>query len=521
MGKISVPLPIAGLNTVDAVNSNPAFARELTNYMIFNGKLVMRPAVQLFDIVNTASSQPWWFEVAPLFANTFAIFMNGNIRNVATGAGATSIGGAPQCQPTLVKHVNLTLLIGGREPRLADNPFTAWTFTTSVITATAITSACSYRGRLYVCDGTTIEYSSVGQVTGAMYDSFNVSEFMQGELVERIFAFTINSGNNDEVAFVIFGENGRVLIYQGDYPASSTWDLIGDYNMPAPASKLSFVEIDGDIWVTTVRYPYWFRDLYSGGAQTAYANTPSKLIDNLWVTNTIWRDDSNYDFEIRSNSFYLPTIDAILCRPIQNTMIDDVADYGGVSYGLLVYFRKYNAWALWACAPIFAPVRDVGNGQIRGVCYNELCSMTYDSVQFPSYTVDTAVDPIEIETSWKTPYFNAVAGVVQTVTGVRVLFGNIYHGFLEKLRIIFDYSDFNNWYGFYTQSTVSQINPENYADDSIANSEIKTTYNLFSSVSGQGGGVSLQVTQKGNVSEEVSQEVLGAIIYITDGGDMI
>lgn len=530
MAKIQIPVPLGGLNTISTVLTDLNYARELTNYVLYEGQLLRRPGISI-PFVSSLTSEIYWYD--PETSPVNCILKNGNIRTI-TNVGASSIGGAPAFQPTRVKHISLDFVIGAREPRLAIYPFTAWTFTTSVVTATAISSACSYKGRFYVCNGTVLEYSNVGQVTGAMYDSVDLSEFLDGQTIIRIFSLTVQPGNGNEVVMAIFCDGGKVLIFQGDYPASSTWNLMGNFDMPASCGPCTFVEIDGDIWVSSVKYCYWARDLLTGGAQTAYENSPTRIIENLWNSVTRW-DSSNIAWYETPHAFYIQPLDIILVQPSEICDgVKDSADYNdNPSTGFFVYNRKYKAWSFWMNAPFCHPVistnstLSVGKTEVYyGAEYTYLKKISLEPNDMIALEDGDQITPgslpeTKVETSWKTPYFGAMEGKVTNVSGVRPLYFDPSGDFF-KARIIFDFSDFNTsvQFAFFRQSTSPDpILPTNYADGDAAGLADKSVYNPFISVSGSGGSVSLQLSQIGNSSG--NQLMLGATLYTTDGGDMI
>ncbi len=546
MGKrVPIPIPLNGLNTVNPdLPLEAGYARELTNYSLLNGRLRMRPAVKNWGQVTLSLITPsliLWYD------EDYVIDILSNIKrisdSVTVGTITSPFNKFPM--PTIVKHVSLELVMGVAEPRLPNYPFTSWTFTTIGITPKDIEAGCSYKGRLYVTDGTVIEYSSVGQITGGMLGSFDASEFMDGQSIIRIFSNTIGSGNNSaDNVFVIFGDGGKVLVYSGDYPASSTWNLQANYDMSAPMSQDSFVEIDGDIFVAAKRYAYWFTNLISQGALEAQINSPSLPIENLWQA----QEFVGAVAAPRNSACYLPNIDAIMVNfggfDPSYLIAGYIAPYPiapvPISRGCLVYFRKYKSWSLWLMNPFDAPIRlmgtpATGDDYLYGIKNQIVTGLLAAKLYRIKYTENSSADTdlnvvgadveTDICTSWKTPYINAFGGNVQKVTGFRPFYQSSLNGYLFLARVIFDYTDYNAPYGFYTQPNApAQINPGNYAEGSIdMETQSWDNYNPFGNVPGVGGGVSLQISQKrktGSVNTQLN-EIYAATIYLTDGGEMI
>ncbi len=355
---IPITLPLLGLNTVNPfVDFISGYAKELTNNSLFNGRVYMRHASRV-NVYNNVLDHIGWFDKS---AGDYGIEnITGTIINLATSVTGTVLGQF-QAAATTVEHLSLKLMIGCKEPRLQAYPFTGWTITTSTITATDIKSACSYKGRLYVADDDTLEFTNPNQITGAI-DAINfypLATYLGGQKILRIFQVTINPSVTTDNVFVIFADGGRVLVYQGDDPLSTTWNLTAQFDMPIPVSNIGFTQIDGDIFVATRKYAYWFRDLFSGGAQTAYDNSPTQPIENIWQAS-IWEVVVGFDYLSGEypHSFYIPELDAIVTQCMDTPNLGSIANYNNTA-AYFVYFRKYKAWAVWLMTQFFNPVREI------------------------------------------------------------------------------------------------------------------------------------------------------------------
>lgn len=530
MAEVQIPIPIQGLNTVNQLLPvESGFARELTNYSLIGGKLIMRPSTGL-TVQNPVSPSVdlGWINLSGGVWYSIDRAAPGNIRRVSNNAGATSIGGGFQAPATTIKHLGLNLLIGAQAPRDQAYPFTAWTFTTLGITATAITSATSHKGRLYVCDGQTLEYSGVAAITGTMAGSFPLAEFLAGQNVSRIFSITTQPGNDVDNIFVIFGDGGKVLIYTGDYPGSTTWNLAGNFDMPAPISNQGFVSVDGELFVATTRYCYWLRDLVQSGSTGAYQNSPTKPIENIWQAQT-W--SGSVVLPEHAHAYYYEPYDAIVCQCSQIQLgPQDVFDYNNEAM-CFVYFRKYNAWTLWAQPPFYAPiVIDPNTNTYYGIG-------TGSSVipLIPSRNYDVFEDGTEqlIVTSWKTPYVGGFDGINQQVTGVRPYYGinsgfvNPQRDYFHKVNVIFNYSDLYLRFAFsmYYQTETGVLNHPPGQFTTGTSPGILTQFgNQFSSlinVGGVGEGFSIQFTQRDDAvarNEEIEHCIYAATVYYEVGG---
>ena len=530
--RVPIPLPIRGLNTIEPFNIgiDSGYARELTNYYIKDGRLFIRPAVR--DVANdaTVTDLPVWIDssTASIAAGVYGIRANKNVYIMDTGAlvgalSGTGLGSMVDC--TVCRHSDLTMLIGAQEPRGIASPFTAFTNVTGVVPATiamdSVRAACSHKGRLYYASGTTLDYGAPAQDRGTMAaaNTYPLLSLLDNQVIFRIFSITGQNGASAADAFlVVFGNGGKVLVYAGDSPSAANWSLVGSYNMPPPPNRSSFVEIDGDVFISTAQYGYWFRDLLTGGAQSAYENSPSRPIENLW--QSIGWTSPVLGNQFRPHTYYLKEPDVIVIQggsgPTFNSSLVAPTD----SVMSLVYSRKTKAFSAWFTRPIGPSVtQNVDSLTYYAPVFLGATSLNFTNSQDFSFVYGTN----DIEATWKTPYFAPFEGAGNKVNSVRVWFENTVSGWFEKLRAIFDYSDYNAPLGWYTQSTVTQINPGNYGDgqdDGAA--QASKQYHPVIGAQGQGGGVSFQFTQKAKSGSSTTQNqsIYAATAYIEEVGEL-
>lgn len=530
---IPVSIPFKGLNTLNPfIDWESGFARELTNYTIFNGSLLMRPGVELVTQSQFTGvyNRTNWFD--PLAGNS--ILYNGDIINTATRAVTGTIGGACQTRATRVRHISLDLIIGCRQPRIPTSPYTAWTFTTNTITATAITSACSYKGRMCVCDGSTIEFSPVGNITGNMSSlpgggAFPISYLMDGQTVWRMFSVSVQNGNYADAVFVIFGSGGKVLVYQGSYPGSADWNIIGNFNMPTPAGNVAFTEVDGDIFIATNRYGYWFNDLFRGDAQTAYNSSPTRPIENIWQLAD-WRSSIFTTNQESPFCVYYESLDCIIVNCYNGyagfpgyNILENIAFYQNESI-YFVYFRKYQSWAIWMSTPVKYPVIPSGTSFVACSDVGSVVQYNLQRVYDQYYYQNSGLRYLPITTSWKTPYFYPQSGKTRNVAGVQPFYRNTESGNFQLIQLIYDQSDLNAPFGFYSQPTaVTPITPAIVTNGNLNLAQQPSNiYRGFCGVGGEGACFSVQFTQQPSGTDEdadLQMQLYLASISFTEGAN--
>jgi hypothetical protein len=547
---IPIPVPLKGLNTVEPdLPIDAMYARELTNFIIVNGRLRQRPSVRTRYTLGNTDEPCWWDS-----AGSRAILKNltGDIINISTLAVTGNVGGPTVnvISPIVIKHLSLELLIGIREPR-SPYPagFTAWAFTTIGIAADTIIAACSHKGRLYVAAGSVIEYSNVAAITGTMAGSFNVAEFTNNEPVEYLYSFNTQPGQaNDENIFVIITAN-KILIYAGDFPASQTWNLIASFSIGTTSNLVK--EVEGDLYLATPTLFFELSTLLQQGITSITSQPLNNAIRNIWAEQ-IW------DFGVSIGSiaevahiWFHKELDIVVCSCFQTTL-QPYFEYSNEQISF-VYHRKYGAWTVWAGMPIFAPVIKHSNVYTAANYRKLIGQLAIDDFDF-GLTGGT-----KIEMSWKTPLANPFRGQLQQVLGVRprwrykrrvvmtnpdsppaTITTNNTTAPLEIVRSVFDNTDYvvssngspiKNVWPFYQQETanVAVVNPENYAELSIEQpANISGNYAPFAGLNGIGEGVGLHIVKKNDVDDPndanylqtstTEFEIYGATIYAKDGG---
>lgn len=531
---IQIRPPILGLNTFDQhVDFNSGFARELTNLCIVNGKLRMRAANKLIvparqSIVNIAHLR----EDIGTSNVQYAIEREapGKIVDYSFDILAGNIGGASLYASTTFKHATVEVLCGCREPRSGIYPFASLAFVLNSITdETTIVAGCSHRGRPYFTNGTVIEYGDLEQITGTFGSdglsggTLTPTAYMDGQSILRLFSLTAQNGNNNTSLFIIFGNKGKVVVYAGDWPDSANWEYLSSFNMPKPISRVGFIDKDGDIMVATVDYPYSMVELLQEGAANAYNSRRSLPIDALWgaLEWSTAETSDNIPFAIYvGQPDSIVTLDCYIFKAsgVGTSGLNLIGNYGNAS-PYLVYFRQYKAWALWLMQPLCWPVRssDFSDFVFGHVGNGAMCRLFTSSVRD-----DANGSAQDIYCSWKTPYTSPFESKNQKVSGVRVNYKNPVTGYFQKIRTIFDDSDLNAPFGFYSQPSVTEIVPGVKGEASLdLPAKASSVYNPIANPGGQGGMVSFNFVLAAKSTAGINSgalEIFGATALVEDGG---
>lgn len=243
-----MPPPIGGLNLRDPFYSMPetdaiqldnivpeqSYCRQiggLEQFIDFGATAVCQTLMTLQNVDGTEKVL-----AVKIVGGTF------DIVEISTGT-AISVKGAATVTSGVWQHVvfrNRLFFVNGANQALDWIPggnVNVTGFTGSFPTNTAI-NVSAYKSRLYYVQYQSgkIHYGGVDAIAGDTVE-FNVTSLLTKGGYVLFAGPTSRFGydNNDEV-FVIYSSQGEVLVYQGDYPNSSTWALIGHYYISPPGS---------------------------------------------------------------------------------------------------------------------------------------------------------------------------------------------------------------------------------------------------------------------------------------------
>jgi hypothetical protein len=109
-----------------------------------------------------------------------------------------------------------------------------------------------WKYRLILCERGTLKfyYGPLNSVGGA-FSAFDLGQvFKKGGHLVATANWTIDAGDGADDRFVAISSEGECAIFQGTDPsASSTFDLVGVYNLGKPTGKRCFVQLAGDLGV--------------------------------------------------------------------------------------------------------------------------------------------------------------------------------------------------------------------------------------------------------------------------------
>lgn len=108
----------------------------------------------------------------------------------------------------------------------------------------------SHKRRLWFIEKNSMNlwYLGTDAIAGAATQFPVGGLFKKGGSITAIGSWTIDGGNGPDDYFAIVTSAGEIAVYQGTDPASSTtWTIIGVYEVPRPLGTLPFIDYGGDL----------------------------------------------------------------------------------------------------------------------------------------------------------------------------------------------------------------------------------------------------------------------------------
>lgn len=99
----------------------------------------------------------------------------------------------------------------------------------------------------------SVWYTAVGEFAGALTELDLGSVFKKGGYLMAMGTWTVDGGNGIDDLAVFITSQGEVAVYQGTNPASSTtWALVGIFNIGAPLGRRCLQKYGGDLLIATL-----------------------------------------------------------------------------------------------------------------------------------------------------------------------------------------------------------------------------------------------------------------------------
>lgn len=331
MAEYFIPAPIGGLNYRDPIPSMPEVDALTLDNVVCEGGYVrtVGGASEFCDLggagvttlvpFTTIAANRWLVAVSNNGASDWLYSINSS--GTATDISGTVTNTIDYWSAT---QFNGRLYMGNG----TDQPI-EWTGTGNA-TATAWTGLanindlfcpCGYKSRIYWCEefSSSVWYSVVATTLGGL-PSYNLTSFNLGKemtLGAGIAGVGTVNQTTDGIADLIFflTFQGEILVYSGDNPGASNWQIVGKYRVQLRESTFnSIFYVENEAHVQTIGGPISINWLITGKSsvnrstidpskiEVFYRALPRSFSNALFVASNVYFPDKNYAVLSYANS---------------------------------------------------------------------------------------------------------------------------------------------------------------------------------------------------------------------------
>lgn len=294
---LTIPPPVSGWNTKDPKSDmNPLFAPELENFFAAFGAVSLRSGYRYYsksigtDLVLALGVLEYGTisKLVAYGASTHKMYD----ASAATSAATDISGGVGFANDIVfIKQFNDRIFI---KALTASNHLYSWTGTGNIV-ASGFTGPAGddkdlgvigvFKGRPYFAQISVPSIWYPEQVlppaiTGALKE-FPLASIFQNGIRAIYFCGGVTRAKEyaEDELFCAISDQGEVLIYEGDYPGSITWNLLGRYTIPKPVSYKACFYIGSSLHVMTRSGLVSIQDVMRQNSQTGVTPTRSENID--------------------------------------------------------------------------------------------------------------------------------------------------------------------------------------------------------------------------------------------------
>lgn len=264
---VPIPAPVAGWNAIDPLaDMDPKYAPILINWVPRTSWIELRAGYNAWcQGLGGNGAVETLMTYRPVGGTQFLFAASGgkiyNVSNQAFPVVVNSGFASNRWQylnfPVPGGSQYLYAVNGSDNPQLWDG--TTWT--TPTITGggpqTAFFNIHSHQNRLWFipANSTRVYYLGASSITGAVAGFVDLSPFMtQGGFVFAMGTWTYNGGTGPQNLAVFVTSRGQVIIYSGSDPTSSTtWTLVGVFDLPPPLGIRCLKQIGADLGIITLQ----------------------------------------------------------------------------------------------------------------------------------------------------------------------------------------------------------------------------------------------------------------------------
>lgn len=369
----TIPPPVNGINTKDPISGmDQLFALEAVNFISKNGGVELREGsryhskdVTYNPSIVTDIVMALGVISNNLGANRLIAFGSGfflatsNIHNAVAYDATTPGSAAPIYTGGAVLEkaapcIAMTVFQGKIwYPASGVNLFIKYwdgasaTETNVAVPINDVRLIFNYKNRLYYTRRKSIYWGGVNAIAGFVIgDTYDVASLLSygGNI---IYGGDMSRGQAQSDNYMILvSDTGEILLFQGEYPASPTWSIVGRFKIPQPCGARAFVKYGSDILVLTVQGVVSILDVIQGNQVINF------LSDNIGDYFSDFSSIVNYNYGVTApigayfSGVWWPDRGWIVF-----TYVADLQDIiNGEPYPtmrMIVYDTKNSSWWRW------------------------------------------------------------------------------------------------------------------------------------------------------------------------------
>ena len=307
---MSIPASVGGWDQISSLaNMDPTHAVQLDNWIPRPGYLEIRRGSEVWATgVGNGPVETVMAYNSPNILNgkLFAVG-GGTVYDVTAGgaATATTVTGLSNNRFQYCNFTNAAVDAWLVAANGVDTPIiyngTSWAnMTLTGVTPGNIASWTPFMGRLWctLVNSTAVGYLGVNDISGAV-TTFDLGvQMSRGGFITAISTWTQDSKQTVDEYIAFITSRGQVIVYQGTDPTTSTtFALVGVYDLGAPIGRRCFLRISGNLWIICVDGILPMSEMLTQDRAASAKVAPTTMIQNAMMNSArLYKQNFGWQF---------------------------------------------------------------------------------------------------------------------------------------------------------------------------------------------------------------------------------
>lgn len=260
---MTIPPPVLGWNTKQPISQmEPLYSPEIVNFFPDGGTVDLRNGYRQYATGVGSADVRDLYEFIDTVGSRYLIATGNDAKayEITSGGAGTSISGAASPFPARNYFASFNNKVFIKSSNTSHDVY-YWTGSGNIAAAAftgpsgddkALGCIATYKNRLYFAgNSASAWYGGVNLITGALTEFDFSPVFESGGKLVYISSFSPTAADTQQQYFLAISTGGDAVLYQGDYPGSTTWSIAARYYIGSPIGKFSFFKYHNDILVVT------------------------------------------------------------------------------------------------------------------------------------------------------------------------------------------------------------------------------------------------------------------------------